>query len=428
MVYLPHWPKNLHNDFGQDSVNKLKNFLPKIGNPHLKLPPIVHVAGTNGKGSTISFLESILKAHGYSCHVFTSPHVFHCNERIKINEQKISDQYLFELLEKIRSKSNEINFTLFEALTLVAILAFARHKADFCLIETGMGGRVDSTNVLENKIVTILTSISLDHEEFLGFDVKTIAAQKAHIMRKGTPNIMMSNDTEILDEIRLRSDIISNDLLIYNQGFSYKKHGDKFDFISSDQRFYDLPLPNLLGEHQLQNACAAIAAVSKMKINISTKNISEGLKNVSWHFRLEKLNNNFNRFLQNPKSEIWFDAAHNIGGAESIAKWLQNEKEIQTFLIIGFSKNKTKKEFLLPFVNLVECFLPIQVEGEPLPEITANIAKILQKIGVKYHEKDDLLEAIYFAGKKARTNECRIIICGSIYLAADIKKYNSYLS
>ena len=428
MVYLPHWPKNLHNDFGQDSVTKLKNFLPKIGNPHLKLPPIVHVAGTNGKGSTISLLESILREHGYSCHVFTSPHVFECNERIKINHQKISDQYLFELLEEIRHQSSGFNFTLFEAFTLVAILAFSRNKANFCLIETGMGGRVDATNILENKIVTILTSISLDHEEFLGPNLKEITAQKSHIMRKNIPNILMSNDSNVLTEVKLRSDIISNNLLIYGQDFQYKKHGDKFDFISSDQRFYDLPFPNLLGEHQLQNACAAIAATIEMKIKISHKKISEGLKNTSWPFRLEKLKNNLNKFLKNPESEIWFDAAHNIDGAKALANWLYDEnakRKKQNLLIIGFSKKKAKKEFFTPFVDLAEYFLPIQVEGEPLPEKAENITKILQEIGAKYQAQEDLLEAIYFAGNKAGKDPCRIIICGSIYLAFDVKKYNS---
>ena len=427
-MFLPHWPKNIYYQQQQDSIAKLLEILVIFGNPHLKLPPIIHVAGTNGKGSTIAFLQSILNQMGKKTHIYTSPHIFDCNERIKINSSKISDQYLTEILEDIRHKSQEINLSLFEALTLVAILVFNKNKADFCLIEAGMGGKNDATNVMENKIATILTSISLDHEEFLGNSKSQIAHNKSYIMRQNTPIFSAACDKDIKDQIIARSKFIAtDDVNFIGDEIFYEISGDYFNFTYKKYHFSSLPKPKLLGEYQIENACLAIASICNIFSRVSREIIAKGLTEVSWPYRLEKVDNSLNKLLENPESEIWFDAAHNIDGAKKLANWLKNEdNNFINFLLIGFSKSKAKKEFLWPFKDIIEEFLPIRTEGEPIPEEKEVIINILKEQGLKFQDHDDLLDAIAYGGERAGKNKCRIIICGSIYLVRDLKKYSYY--
>lgn len=425
-MFLPHWPKNINYQQDQDSVTKLLQILPNFGNPHLSLPPVIHVAGTNGKGSTIAFLQSILNQMGKRTHIYTSPHIFDCNERIKINSQKISDQYLTEILEEIRHNNHNIILNLFEALTLAAILIFSRNAADFCLIEAGMGGRIDATNVIENKIATILTSISLDHEEFLGSYLAQIAHEKSYIMRYKIPVFSAFCAGEIKNQITSRAKLNDSPLFYLGNEIVYQTQENTFDLCYKNLKFNNLPKPKLPGTHQIENATLAIASICNIFPNVSRETISKGLTEVDWLFRLEKVNNKLNKLLKNPESEIWFDAAHNIDGAQKLATWLNQQDQAQNFLIVGFTKNKTKKDFFIPFKNLVTEFLPIRVEGEPNPEEREDIAKIIAQMGLQYQDHADLLEAIFDVGKKAGQQKCRIIICGSIYLARDLKKYAYY--
>jgi dihydrofolate synthase/folylpolyglutamate synthase len=422
-MFIPHWPKNINYQQYENSVMKLLKILPSFNNPHLKTPPVIHVAGTNGKGSTIAFLQSILHKMGKKTHIYTSPHIFDCNERIKINSQKISDQYLTEIIEEIRIKSQGVILSLFEALTLAAILVFSRHPADFCLIETGVGGRVDATNVIENKITTILTSISLDHEDLLGRNITQIAKEKSCIIRKGVPVFSAYCDNKVAREIDYRAGFLGSELSFIGKDIFYEIHDNSFDLRYKDFEFKNLPKPKLLGNHQIENAILAIISICNIFPNVSRETIYKGLIKVEWNFRIEKINNGLNKFLKNPASEIWFDCAHNFDGAKKLADWLTNQDKVMNFLIVGFTKEKSKKEFFIPFKNLIEEFLPLRVEGEPNPEEKEVIAKIIKEVGLRYKTQEDLLEAVFYSAKKAGQNKCRIIICGSIYLARDLKKY-----
>ncbi len=254
MVFFPHFPIPNKNSVSNNSPEKLKRILTKLGSPQDKLPPTIHIAGTNGKGSTSAFLASILQAAGYKTHIFTSPHLHHCNERIVIANNQIDDGYLYEMLEEIRINSEGTNLTLFEGLTLAAILAFSKNPADICIIETGMGGRVDATNVIDKKIATILTSISLDHQEFLGNNLTAIACEKSHIMRSNVPCIVAPQNAEVIAAIEMRSAEISNQLIYFDKDFQIEINDDEtFNFKYTGKASNNSVIPTKVGIYRLKN-------------------------------------------------------------------------------------------------------------------------------------------------------------------------------
>ncbi len=433
MVFLPHFPVPNKNSINGNSPEKLLKILSKLGNPQNQLPPVIHIAGTNGKGSTAEFLANMFQAGGYKTHIYTSPHLHHCNERIVVTNNQIDDGYLYEMLEEIRIAASEIKpeilLTLFEGLTLAAILAFSKIPADICIIETGMGGRVDATNVIDKKIITILTSISLDHQEFLGDNLTTITCEKSHIMRANVPCIVAPQSLEVIKAIEMRSLEISNQLIYFGKDFKIEINDDQtFNFKYLDKDFPNLPKPALSGWHQYLNASLAIAAICNISLsfNISQKNISDGLKQTQWVSRLEKLNYK----LPKKDDELWIDGAHNQGGFQVLSDWIkeqivddfQNKQPKRNYLIVGFTKHKVKAEFFLPFKDVVDFICAIRVAGEPNPEEAENIVEKVLESGIEeIKAEDDLSEAINFLANLDQKNHCRIIICGSLYLARDFK-------
>ncbi|MFT7087120.1 MAG: dihydrofolate synthase/folylpolyglutamate synthase [Rickettsiales bacterium] len=440
MVYLPHFPISSHKSISRDSCEKLLPILEKLGNPQNRLPPVIQIAGTNGKGSTAAFLASIFKCSGYKAHVYTSPHIHHCNERIVIAGNQIDDNYLYEMLEEVRlacdelnQNSYDINLTLFEGLTLAALLAFSKNPADICIIETGMGGRVDATNVIDRKIATILTSISLDHQEFLGDNLFSIACEKSYIMREGVPCIISPQSDAALLAIETRSKEIKNPLIIFNRDFGIKMNDDEtFNFQNSNGvKFDNLSKPSLLGWHQYLNASLAIGAVSLLKdFNISKENISAGLKEVNWASRLEKLPNK----ILDSNDELWIDGAHNQSGFEVLSDWISdkiiedstNEEPKRNYLIVGFTNQKSKPELFIPFKDIIDFICTVRVDVEPSPESAEAILEKVLASGVEEVVKQDDLEgAIKFLKNLDKKNPCRIVICGSLYLAREARKITS---
>jgi dihydrofolate synthase/folylpolyglutamate synthase len=430
MVYLPHWPIPSKNTFTDFDLNRIRSILQKLDNPQNKLPPVIHVAGTNGKGSVIAFFASILVAAGYKTHIYTSPHLHHVNERIVIAGNAIDDGYLYEILEEIRSKSEGVFPSLFEGLTIASILAFSRNQADICLIETGMGGRVDATNIIDNKILTIITSISLDHTEFLGNNLAAIAAEKSYIMRKNIPAIIAPQDREAGAMLEIRALEIDAPLIHAEDNFNFKINSDKsFDFFYKNIILEKLPQPGLEGNHQYLNAALAIAGILTIKnFKINEEQIAQGLKQVKWPSRIEKINNNLNKLLKNKESEIWIDGAHNTGGAFVLANWIKSKNDDKlNYLITGFTKNKSKTEFFQPFKNIINYICAVRVEGEPNPENSDIIKTKIKEAEIIAEEQDDLIDAINFLVNLNPDKPCRIVITGSLYLARDVKKSNLIL-
>ena len=432
MVYLPHWP--IPSTLGKKTIDyetvfeRAKIVLERLGNPHQKLPPVIHVAGTNGKGSTASLIAKIFQCNGYKSHLYTSPHLHDCNERILLDGQKISDRELYSSMEEVRLKSQDVDLTFMEAFTIGAFLAFSRNPADVLVVECGMGGRIDITNIISQKIATILTSISIDHAEYLGDNLQKIALEKAHIMRPQTPLIIAPQANIIKDLIK----IIANDQqalsYFYDEDFYVEKNDNDgtFDFFWQNEILLpNLRKPNLEGDHQYYNFACAIACCMAIsdKFIFNYDGINQAVFGVQWLSRLEKIDNNLNKISKNPLSEIWIDGAHNEGGAFILANWIKLQSPIKNFIICGFSRGKCKIKFLEKFKDIAE-IVAIKVNGEPYPETPEHIVEIAKNHEIEVKNGEDLLKSLNLIENEYANQPYRIIICGSLHLARDVRHFN----
>ncbi len=314
MIYMPHWPKPLGSRPNDFSLDRIKSFLSKLDNPEKKVPPVIHIAGTNGKGSTLAFIRYIMQAAGYKVHAYTSPHLVNFNERIVIAGSYIDDNELYSLLEECRAVIAEQAITLFEAATIAAFLAFSRHKADITLIEVGMGGRLDTTNVIDSPILTIITSIALDHTEYLGPTIEIIAGEKAGIMKPNVPCVIAPQEKSIMNTLEYHA--INKKSPLYRGGFEWncEKQDNRMVFQSAIQSI-EFSLPSLKGDHQIINAGNAIAACSilsgKYGFDIGEEDITSGLQCTYWPARLERIKEG-NLISLLPKDwQLFLDGAHN---------------------------------------------------------------------------------------------------------------------
>ena len=434
MVYLPHWP--IPATLGKRQIDyetifeRMAIVLKKLGNPQKKLPPVIHVAGTNGKGSATSLIGEIFRQAGYKTHIYTSPHLHDCNERIVLSGEKISDNFLFEIMEETRIAADQTPLTFMESFTIGAFLAFSKMPADVVVIECGMGGRIDATNIIEEKLATVIMPISFDHVEYLGNSIERIALEKAMIIRPQTPLIVASQPKKAREIIEILARDQNVETYFYDEDFEIllDDESGKFDFKFRDQILENLPKPALLGSHQYINFATAVAAIfaTKDKFQISQNHIRQAISTVYWPSRLEKVKNNLNKLLKNSASEIWIDGAHNEAGAFAVGRFLSEQEDKKTFVICGFSRGKCKKEFLEKFKNISEV-IAVRVDGEPYPESSEIISELGSSIGMKIYASNDLPDAISYAAKSIDYQPCRIVICGSLHLARDIKKFSKMI-
>ncbi len=430
MPYLPHWP--IPSTLGSRQIDyetvfeRMAAVLEKLKNPHQKLPPVIHVAGTNGKGSTVALISQIFSCAGYKTHIYTSPHLHQCNERIVLAGEKISDSFLFEVMEETRIAAKETPLTFMEGFTIGAFLAFTKVPADLLIIECGMGGRIDATNIIEKKLATVITPISFDHTEYLGNSIERIALEKAMIMRQNTPLIVSAQSQKARKIIKILAADQNILTYFYEDDFEIflDEETGEFDLKFGAEILSNLPKPALGGQHQYINFATAIATVLALneKFQISQYHIKQAIRSIIWESRLEKIENNLNKILKDDQSEIWLDGAHNESGAFALARWIEQQKFKKTFIIVGFSRGKCKKEFLEKFKNIGEV-VATTVNGEPYPEKTQTISEVGASIDMKIFASQDLLEALYYIAKSNNYKPCRIVICGSLHLARDVKKF-----
>lgn len=413
MIKLPAWPVPLGRKPIDLDLSRIKKLAERLNINEASLPPIVHVAGTNGKGSTIAFLRSFLEEAGYKCHVYTSPHLVYFNERIVVAGKIISDGLLTECLNETKEAAKDIEVTFFEGTTAAALLAFKKVKADIVLLETGMGGRLDATNIFANPILTIITPISFDHMEFLGDTIKKIAAEKAAIIKNSVPCIVGKQRREALEVIENEAKEKNSPLKIFGKDFS--EQGEKFSYVK----------PALLGNHQLENASAAIAAALSLKnFNIKESHINAGLKNVKWQARIQKLESGKIKEKFRPDLSIYLDGGHNDEGGKILAGWCSAElKNKKIYLIMGMLSNKELHKFLSHFQNKIEFIAAIKISGEEKCFSPEEIVAAAKEIGTKAKAAGDILPAINLINKEAAENSA-IIICGSLYLAGEVLSLN----
>ena len=444
MVYMPHWPKPMGFRPNDYSIERVLDALCILGNPQKDLNNVIHVSGTNGKGSTLSFLKYILLAAGYSVNLYTSPHLIHFNERIEINGIKISDSYLFDIMDRCRHslESSCIPLTFFEGTTLGAILAFKENPADFNLIEVGLGGRCDATNVFSQKLLSIITTISFDHMDVLGNTLQAISTEKAGIILENTPVIAAKQ----VDEVRknLYNHAINKTALPYYEGIHWTCEEENgrltfFDAVINDKATY--VLPSLLGKHQIINAGAAIAASHYIRGNngftICDTSINTGLRNTYWPARLEKIEKG--KFIDSLPDdfELYLDGAHNISGICVLTEWLKSSRsDYDHYLVLGVTKEKALSDFFYFFKPHVKYIIGVCVQSEPRSQSAEIISLEAAKHDIPTQHCASLTSAIdtikaITSVRKNSDKKVRITVCGSLFLAGDMLKqngpYNSHM-
>src|SRR5262245_30851196 len=323
--------KGLHPRLIDLSLGRIEGLLAKLGHPERRLPPVIHVAGTNGKGSVTAFLKAMLEAAGLRVHVYTSPHLVRFHERIALagpvagpdgRARPIGETELVERLTEVQRINAGESITFFEITTAAALLAFAEAPADAVILEVGLGGRLDATNVVARPALSVITPVSLDHVDKLGATVAEIAREKAGILKTGTAAVVSAQPPEALDAIRARAREVVAPLSIWGEDFEAFEQNGRLVF-QSPERLLDLPLPALIGQHQIGNAGTDVAAALRLKwLGLDDASIEQGLRQVRWPARMQRLDDGPLVRLLSPGSELWLDGGHNPAGGQAIAQTL----------------------------------------------------------------------------------------------------------
>ncbi|OUJ09944.1 folylpolyglutamate synthase [Acetobacter sp. DsW_059] len=397
------------------SLGRLEHLLQKLGNPQDHLPPVIHVAGTNGKGSTCATLRAIGEAAGWRVHVMTSPHLVHVTERFRVAGQLVDETVLTDVLEEIERVNEGAPITVFEVLTAAGFLLFSRTPADLAIIEVGLGGRCDATNVLKKPAACIVTSVSMDHEAFLGNSLAAIAAEKAGIFKPGVPAVTGAQP----DEVRL---VLEAEAL--RTGASLNRRGVEWQIgvspcqtslIYSDaQGEVVLPLPSLAGAWQVENTGLAVAALRATGLTLPEK-AWQGVGQVFWPARMQRLIGQLAQHVPDDW-EVWLDGGHNPGAGHALAKTLQNWDDRPLHILVGMKQTKDATGFLKPVLPYATTLWAIQ---EPAQHLALPVADIIAASGGKARSGPELVQALEALKAEAAEGQkpARVLICGSLYLA-----------
>jgi dihydrofolate synthase / folylpolyglutamate synthase len=409
---------SLHPKIIDLSLDRMFGILEKLGNPQQKLPPVIHIAGTNGKGSTLAIGSAILEAAGLKVHTYTSPHLVRFHERIRVAGELISEDALSALLEECEKANGAEPITFFEITTAAAFLAYSRIPADYLILEVGLGGRLDATNVIDHPAVSVITSIGLDHQQYLGETIEEIAREKAGILKPGAVGIVGAQSPEVREEIETVAEKVGASLKIANQDWqSYTQHGRMV--FQDEDGLLDLPLPALVGPHQIDNAGNAIAAVRALKdYRITDEAIALGLKNVTWPARLQNLGEGHLRKHVSPESEIWLDGGHNGPAGVVLSQALRAMPKRNTVMIWGMLNTKHPGAFVANFKDVVNQIYTLTIPEEAYAISAEDLMRISIENGFVASPAASLENALEQASHLKPAP--RIIICGSLYLAGHV--------
>lgn len=401
------------------TLERLERLLVRLDHPEKKLPPVIHVAGTNGKGSTIAFMRSILEAAGLGVHVYSSPHLVHFRERIYLaGNDLISNDDLSELLEECEQVNGSDPITFFEITTAAAFLAFSRQPADYVLLETGLGGRLDATNVIDKPAACVITPVDLDHQQYLGETLKEIATEKAGILKTGVPAVIGPQHDEVRETIERIGVERNVPLQFANQDWqAYEQHGRLV--FQNDNQLLDLPLPGLVGQHQITNAGTAVATIRALNDDrVNAKHIEAGLEKVQWPARLQKLEPGDLHEWAPAGSEIWLDGGHNPAAGQALATGLAelNDRASRPLvLIIGMLNTKDPIGYFEAFEDMAHVVFTIAIPNEENALSAEVLANIALQANLDAYPQASLKEALNAAADFC--NAPRILIGGSLYLA-----------
>ena len=410
-------------------LERMRAALDRLGDPHLKLPPVLHVAGTNGKGSTCAYLKSMLEACGARVHRFTSPHLVRFNERIELAGEQISDDALVDVLTRCDEAVGAKSLTFFEATTAAAFLAFAETPADYLVLEVGLGGRLDATNVIETSRAAIVTPVALDHQSFLGETLGEIAGEKAGVFRADAPAVVGPQTADAMQVLEARSAALGAPLFAFGSAWScWSEHGRLI--YQDDEGLLDLDPPKLLGAHQIYNAGLAVAALRAAKIDVPAERMSAGLASTVWPARMQRLKSGpligAAQLRLGEEPEIWLDGGHNPHAGRAVAAILADLQERSPkpiILICGMQATKDAAGFFAAFEGLVSMVLTVKAnhEGAASADDVADAAK---RAGLPADPCGSIDEALEIA-LEIEAEPPRILICGSLYLAGEVLKENA---
>ena len=410
------------------SLDRLRRLLNKLNNPHLRLPPVIHIAGTNGKGSVTSILRSIYETSKLNVQCYTSPHIIKFNERIRINSKLITNDYLNILLEECEFYNRGEEITFFEITTAAAFLAFSRVNSDLLILETGLGGRFDATNIIEEKICSVLTPISMDHMNFLGSKISLIAREKFGIV-KNSERVIISKQKSYVKYL-IRTYLKKINTISHEEGKDwkilkkdYKKRRFLMNFREKD---YEFNFPSLYGDHQIENASTAISTVlSITNFNVSNESINTGLLKTNWPARMQKLKGKLSK-KAGRGFDIWLDGGHNLDASEMLSKIVNNWEEKKIILIIGMINGKDPINFLNKLIRNISLLiiLPINDHQCLMPYEIKNL--VIKKFNPDFDIECclNIEEAIVVTEKKFSGG--KILVCGSLYLSGEILRADGY--
>jgi len=411
------------------SLGRIERILAALDHPERRLPPLIHVAGTNGKGSTVAFMRAVLEAAGKRVHAYTSPNLVRLNERFRIGRigggKLVDDGELADVLAECDAKNAGAPITVFEIETAAAFLLFSRKPADVLLLEVGLGGRLDATNVVERPLASVITRVSIDHREFLGDTIEQIAAEKAGVLKPGVPAVISGQSREALAVIERQAQRVRAPLKIAGEDWTATEERGRLVY-QDNEGLLDLPAPKLYGRHQFENAGTAIAALRASGLKLSAAAFEAGMIRVDWPARMQRLAHGRLAALLPPESELWLDGGHNTDGGRAIAGALADLEERVSrplVLVVGMLSTKDSAGFLRNFSGLARRVIAVPIhQDKAVP--AAALADIASGVGIPAMSRDTLESALTIAGKLDLAPAPRVLITGSLYLAGEVLAAN----
>ena len=413
----------LHPKLIDLSLGRMERLLAALGHPERALPPVVHVTGTNGKGSVIAFMRAGLEAAGHGVHVYTSPHLTRFHERIRLAGALIAEDALAALLEECEAANAGETITFFEVTTAAAFLAFSRSPADILLLENGLGGRLDATNVVPRPLLSVITEVSLDHEQYLGEGLARIAFEKAGILKPGVPAVIGPQPEEAAGVIAARAAEVGAPLIRHGQDFHATRAAQGLRYEAGGTTL-DLPPPALPGDWQLANAATAVACLGALDgFELSGEHIATGLRDVVWPGRMQRLTRGRLASRLPEGWELWLDSGHNPAAGRSLAGFAGGWRDRPLHLVIGMLNTKDATGFLAPFAGVAAHAHCVTIPGEPASLPAVETAAFARAAGLEATAAEDVAAALDAIAAN-EPNPARVLICGSIYLAGKVLAEN----
>ncbi len=403
------------------TLDRMMTLLEKLGNPHLRLPPVVHVAGTNGKGSTIAFLKSILEAAGLRVHRYTSPHLVTFHERIELAGKPITDEVLQHALTRVDTALKQCSATFFEATTAAAMLCFSEHEADVLLLEVGLGGRLDATNVVADPILTIITPVDYDHQDFLGTRLEQIASEKAGIIKRSVPCIVSAQQPEALEVIRAKAKQLHAPIFALGHGWQMQRE-DRGISVSYQHRTLKAATLGLAGDYQHVNAATAMAAAFALqeRLKLSNDHIVHGIASARWPARLHTLQQG-PLVEALPNRSVVLDGGHNPHAAAALARWLSGREGSST-LVVGMRTSKDAAEFLRILSQHVARIITVGIADTHDAYSPDELLRIAERVAPPHVALSSCHDVSGLAAALACDENTTVLIAGSLYLAGEVLK------